>query len=454
MRLAIATWIACGLLACGARPPSEPARPRVALAGPEGVARVVRATAAGPVIAAQVAGPASIAGQAVTRAGGVVVAAFDDALALRWATTWAATEWSDVADLVVGPGGDLWVCGAFGGRLATPDGLVAAAGSGNAFVARLSPDGATRWLRTFGGAGFDRAAGLLVEAGGSVRVVGGFSDRFTVDDVAFESAGARDGGVWTLDAAGKATAVVRLGGAGDDGLRGVDRRRDGGVVVVGQLGGATDGGRWLPADLDRSVRLGASTLTPPGREPMAFAAALAPDGAVRWATAVPSPGFGLLKRIIPWGAGWLAVGSLQATAPPEGVHGLADGAPPLEGVVVVLTANGAVEAVHRPAGVTSVHAALPVDDGAVLVGHARPADVVVPWLGRIGRAAGVGGRDLCAATGYGYGVAPAPRGDVWVAGLTEGGCEVEAGGFLGAFGPPGAPPTDLKSAAARARVGP
>ncbi len=452
MRRAFATWITCGLLACSARPPAEAPRPRVALAGPEGVLRVLRATPLGPVVAGQVAGPAHLAGQAVARAGGLVVAAFDDALALRWALTWAATEWTDVSDLVVGPGGDLWVCGAFGGRLATPGGLTASAGSGDAFVARLGPDGATRWVRTFGGEGFDRAAGLLVDAAGAARVVGGFSGRIAVDGVEFASAGARDGAVWTLDAKGRATAVVRLGGAGADGLRGVAADPGGGVVVVGQLGGATDGGAWLPPGLDRGVRLGGATLAPPGREPMAFAAALGPDGAVRWATAVPSPGFGLFKRVVPWGPGWLAVGSLQPTAPHEGVHGLAEGAPPLQGVAVVLDAAGDVVAIHRPAGVTSVHAAQAVDDGALLVGHARRGGLTVPWLGRFGRPGALAGRTLCDGTGYGYGVAPGPRGDVWVAGLTEGGCGVEAGGFLGAFAPPTGP--DLQAAGERARVGP
>ncbi|MCB9536130.1 MAG: hypothetical protein H6704_07680 [Myxococcales bacterium] len=452
MRRSIPLWIACGLLACSARPPTERPRPRVALSGPDAALRVVRTTPAGPIVAAQVGGPAHLAGQAVTRAGGLVVAALDDALALRWATTWAATEWTDVSDLAVGPGGDLWVCGAFGGRLATPAGLVAADGSGDAFVARLGPDGATRWLRTFGGEGFDRAAGLMIDADGTARVVGAFYGRFTVDEVAFASAGASDGALWTLDPEGRAVAVVRLGGAGEDGLRDVVRRADGGVVVVGQLGGATDAGRWLPPDVDRSVHLGAAVLTPPGRQPLAFAAALAPDGAVRWATPVPSPGFGILKRALPWGAGWLVVGSLQPVAPPEGVHGLADGAPPLEGVVVTLGADGAVEAVHRPAGVASVHAALAVDGGAVLVGHATRGDLIVPWLGRIGRDGAPDGRTLCPSTGYGYGVAPGPDGDVWVVGLTEGGCGVEAGGFLGAFPPP--PPPDLRAAGPRARVGP
>ncbi|MEZ4359979.1 MAG: hypothetical protein R3B48_07360 [Kofleriaceae bacterium] len=87
---------------------------------------------------------------------------------------------------------------------------------------------------------------------GAAAIAGAFAGTLRVGDREVSSGGLRDGFVATLDAAGQVASLVRLGGAGDDGLTAVGCRGDA-VAIAGTFGpGAELRGATLPRVAERS----------------------------------------------------------------------------------------------------------------------------------------------------------------------------------------------------------
>jgi hypothetical protein len=83
-----------------------------------------------------------------------------------WTQQYGSAGHDRIAALAVAADGDLVIAGGTSGRLAQD----ASSGGSDAFVARLDPDGAVRWLRQFGSAGLDFASAVAASADGSIYV--------------------------------------------------------------------------------------------------------------------------------------------------------------------------------------------------------------------------------------------------------------------------------------------
>jgi hypothetical protein len=93
---------------------------------------------------------------------GAVVAALDRSTgARRWQRPFESTEWV-IITAVTALGGDIVVAGSFGGTLRVIDKVVTSGGGSDGFVARLGADGKLGWLVRLGGAGSDGVQGVAV----------------------------------------------------------------------------------------------------------------------------------------------------------------------------------------------------------------------------------------------------------------------------------------------------
>lgn len=83
-----------------------------------------------------------------------------------WTQQYGGDGGDKIAAIAIEPDGDIAIAGSTSGQLAED----ASAGGSDAFVARLDPDGAVRWLRQYGSAGLDFANAIAVSADGSIYV--------------------------------------------------------------------------------------------------------------------------------------------------------------------------------------------------------------------------------------------------------------------------------------------
>jgi hypothetical protein len=154
---------------------------------------------------------------------------------LRWARGLGSTDWVIVAGAAARAGGDVAIAGQFAGTLRAGDHVVTSAGNGDGFVARLSPEGAVRWLVRVGGEGTDAITGVAPD-GDHLAIAGTFSRSADLRGTSLvgvdaESAGP-DGFVAVLDARGAPAWAYPLGGRGADAVAGVAVTASGAVAIA------------------------------------------------------------------------------------------------------------------------------------------------------------------------------------------------------------------------------
>jgi hypothetical protein len=151
--------------------------------------------------------------------------------AIKWTLLFDSTEWA-IATSIAMLENDLIVAGSFGGTLRAGKRVVTSAGSSDGFVARISATGELAWLIRLGGAGSDGVQGVATRAGNEARRA---------------DTPARAMASQTIAIAGTFTAGAELAGVP---LPAYDDRVPSGDVFVAQLDGngarqwaATIGGR-------------------------------------------------------------------------------------------------------------------------------------------------------------------------------------------------------------------
>ena len=153
---------------------------------------------------------------------------------VHWAErvgAWSNDAYNDVA---VDASGHLYTVGEFGGSIPLPGTAIASNGSLDAVVAKYDAAGELLWVRTFGGAGLDRAAAVAVGPGGELVVVGQFMGTVDIDGNTLQAQGSTpDIFVMRMDPDNGDVLWVRQGGAPE----GVDQVNDvsvgpGGVVAI------------------------------------------------------------------------------------------------------------------------------------------------------------------------------------------------------------------------------
>jgi hypothetical protein len=154
--------------------------------------------------------------------------------AKQWAVLFDSTEWA-VVTAIAPLGADLVVAGTFGGTLRAKSRVVSSAGGSDGFVARLSPTGDVRWLVRVGGAGADGVQGVATR-GDRIAIAGTFTAGAELAGVALpaydESSPFGDAFAAELDGNGARRWTTTFGGRADDAVAGVAIDERGNIVVA------------------------------------------------------------------------------------------------------------------------------------------------------------------------------------------------------------------------------
>ena len=128
----------------------------------------------------------------VVNAGGVdiFIAKLDSQGAVLWSKGIGDASNQTALGVAASAQGDLVVAGQFEGSVDfSGSSALQAAGAQDAFVVKLTDDGAHVWSRSFGGLGVDVAYGVAVESGGDVLITGRFQGQIDFGGTPFDSIG-------------------------------------------------------------------------------------------------------------------------------------------------------------------------------------------------------------------------------------------------------------------------
>lgn len=166
------------------------------------------------------------------------VAAFDGSGQRQWLRQFGGRGADRATGVAVDRRGDAYVSGFTSNSLPTADSV----GAGDAFLAKLGPDGTLLWLRQFGTTGADYARGVAVDITGNV-FVGGDTNGTLAENAS--SGGDGDAFLAKFDASGDLVWLRQFGSAAADKVTAVATDARGDVLAVGTTGGALPTNRAL-----------------------------------------------------------------------------------------------------------------------------------------------------------------------------------------------------------------
>ena len=385
----------------------------------------------------------TVGGRLLSEVPGAYVVAVDMYGAPRWVRTLESDKTAGIDGMVAAPDGGVIFSGYFDGSVRSSKFKLDSKGGLDCMVGRAGPDGTLAWLRSLGSPGSDLCRKLALGPGGTVWIAGSYDGPWNSGTWG-ASRGMKDVVVLGLDvASGDTVGAVEFGSAGDDLARGVAVAPDGSLLVTGSFGGPFGNDQKLRLRQgDAILELSEAIQLRQTSDYDGFTVAVGPDGAARWATAVASPGFDVVKAVIPDGDGFVITGASQPDAPPEGVPGLASDKP-LQGFVSRLDAAGQIEWTWTDPRVASGHAIAVIRDRIAVLGHHRDGLDVGAGAWRVAGSTGVMLALLDRATGepvsgygcdgpgsdYGHALAATMDGRIAIAGETRGpgGCAPQAG---------------------------
>jgi hypothetical protein len=215
---------------------------------------------------------------------------------LLWVARLAGAESRDrVFDVAVDAAGGICVVGSASGKLdanpaADAEMPILNSGGTDGFAIKLSAAGVYEWSASVAGRGADAAFAVAAARDGSFVVGGSFERQADIDAAGRQlvSAGGSDGYLVRISAAGVTTWGSRIGGVGDDAVRGL---ADGGLlengsvdqrfVVVGSIGGDASYARAGAAPVAAAFQAAGGIDS--------FVAAVANDGNLLWSRTLESP---------------------------------------------------------------------------------------------------------------------------------------------------------------------
>jgi hypothetical protein len=388
----------------------------------------------------------TVGGRLLSEVPGPFVVAVDLYGAPRWVRTLECDGMAGIDGMALVGGGDVLFSGWFEGSVRSSKFRLDSKGAVDCMVGRAKADGTLAWLRSLGSPGKDFCRKLALAGDGTVWVAGSYEGPWNTGP-AHDGGGASRGmsdvvviGLKVED--GSTVGTIEFGSAGDDMGRSVAVAGEG-LLVAGTFGG--------PFGVDEKLRLRQGEAVMDLSDTISlrqtgdydgFVLSVGADGAVRWATAIASPGFDAVTHAVADGDGVIVTGTMQPEAPPEGVPGLASDMP-MQGFVSRLDAQGQIEWTWTDPLFASGQAIAVLRDRVAVLGHHRDGlDVGVgPWrvagstgvtLALLDRQSGtpVGGYG-CDGPGndFGQALAATPDGRVAIAGRTRGpgGCAPQAG---------------------------
>ncbi len=171
------------------------------------------------------------------------VAKYSPAGAHLWSKRFGAAGTYDYANaLAVDASGNVILAGTFYSPISFGGSTLTSAGGYDAFVAKLSTDGAHVWSKRLGGASEDQGYAVAADAAGNVLVAGKFQGTANFGGSDLSSAGGFDVFVAKFSAAGVHQWSKRFGAASDDDAKAVAFDPSGNALLGGSFGGSVDFG--------------------------------------------------------------------------------------------------------------------------------------------------------------------------------------------------------------------
>lgn len=163
----------------------------------------------------------------------------------RWVQQLGTDQVDHATGVAVRADGSAVVAGYTDGAMAD----ATSAGGSDVFVAAYGPEGERLWLRQFGGKGVDRATGVAVDAQGAAYVAGYTNNRMPPGD----SVGSGDAFLAKIGPDGDLVWLRQIGTTGADYARGVAVDPTGNVFVAGDTNGVLQGATYAGGDDDAFV---------------------------------------------------------------------------------------------------------------------------------------------------------------------------------------------------------
>ncbi len=175
----------------------------------------------------------------VVRSSSVAFSADPEAPAgFEWAISAGGTQHDKTRGIAVDPEGNVLLTGEFTGTAKFGEHSLAAVGSMDFFVAKVSPEGKFLWVHSGGGDKIDRGYAIATDHLGNCYVTGHYeSAAAKFDEITIESVGDYDLFVAKYDSAGKLQWLQGGGGKGYDYGHGIAADKLGNVFVTGAVVG-------------------------------------------------------------------------------------------------------------------------------------------------------------------------------------------------------------------------
>jgi len=157
---------------------------------------------------------------------------------LVWARTFGGSAHDRVHDIAIDAAGNIVMVGTYDSQLSFDDVTLEANGVDNGYVVKLSPDGAHLWSKNFGGGGKHAIGGLTLDSAGNILVSGTSSSSVDLGGGTLPTAGGSDAFIVKLSSDGAHLWSKLLGGAANDRGGKVAIAPAGNLVFVGEAGGA------------------------------------------------------------------------------------------------------------------------------------------------------------------------------------------------------------------------
>lgn len=211
------------------------------------IGKAVATDATGNVIVVGVtAGVMDFGGGGLLGAGGadVFVAELDPAGDHVWSKMYGDAAEQDVAGLGLDLGGNVLLVGSFAGSMDFGGSLLLSAGTHDVFLAKLDSNGAHVWSKSFGDIGEQNGRGVVVDPVGNILVAGTFDGAIDFGGGPLQSAGGGDIFLAKLDAMGAHVWSKRFGDSASQGQLGTAIAADamGKAFLVGSFMGSVNFG--------------------------------------------------------------------------------------------------------------------------------------------------------------------------------------------------------------------
>jgi len=141
----------------------------------------------------------------------------------------------NLADLAVDPVGNLYITGYFQNTIVFGSSAHTSNGSQDIVLASFTPGGKLRWSRSFGSSSADQGKGVAVDAAGSVRITGSFSNSVNFGGSTLTSKGMHDAFVAAFDNSGKHLWSTSFGSSSNDYGFGVGVDGNGNTFATGSF---------------------------------------------------------------------------------------------------------------------------------------------------------------------------------------------------------------------------